>query len=61
MLQYLQIAMRIHKRLSSTGNRKELIQTFLEALKDGKFSPIEWTSLGKALGVFDANEKGRKK
>ena len=61
MLQYLQIAMRIHKRLSSTGNRKELIATFLEALKDGKFSPIEWTSLGKALGVFDANEKGRKK
>jgi len=53
--------MRIHKRLSSVGNRKELIQTFLEALKDGKFSPIEWTSLGKALGVFDANEKGRKK
>ena len=51
----LGLAFAIAKRLSKAEDRDEMIKTLALAISDdGKISPIEWATIGKRLGVFDA-------
>jgi len=50
----LRLGLAIAKRLSKTDDRDELIAMITKAVgDDGKISPIEWSGIGKKLGVFD--------
>lgn len=42
----------IFQRLRRVENRTEVAKKLKEALRDRRMSPPEWSSLGKALGVF---------
>ena len=44
------------KRLSKAENRGEVLKKFHEAMKDGRMSVTEWTSIGSAMGVFKKDE-----
>jgi hypothetical protein len=51
----LGLAFAIAKRLSKAEDRDKMIKTLALAISDdGKISPIEWATIGKRLGVFDA-------
>jgi|TARA_Y100000310_G_scaffold190627_1_gene190635 hypothetical protein len=50
----LRLGLAIAKRLSKAEDRDALIETLTKAVgDDGKVSPIEWSGIGKKLGVFD--------
>tara|TARA_Y100000310_G_C20181738_1_gene578485 strand:+ start:52 stop:222 length:171 start_codon:yes stop_codon:yes gene_type:complete len=55
LITVLRLALQIRRRLSTTENREQVLLRLKDALADGYFSSIEWTKLGKALGVFDKN------
>tara|TARA_R100000656_G_scaffold12918_1_gene13262 strand:- start:767 stop:1129 length:363 start_codon:yes stop_codon:yes gene_type:complete len=45
------------KRLDGTGDREDILKLVTFALSDnGKVGAVEWASIGKRLGVFDANQ-----
>ena len=45
----------IAKRLKGDKDEEEMIEKLTKAVGDyGKVSPIEWSMIGKRLGVFDA-------
>ena len=44
----------IEARLNGSEDKDELIAKLTKAVGDhGKISPIEWSTIGKRLGVFD--------
>ena len=50
----IRLGLAIAKRLKNADDRVELIQTLTDAVgDDGKVNPIEWSGIGKKLGVFD--------
>ena len=50
----LRLGLAIAKRLSKAEDRDALIETLTKAVgDDGKVSPIEWSGIGRKLGVFD--------
>ena len=48
----LDLGVHIVQSLDTKEERIEACKTVQEALKDGKVTTIEWTKIGKALGVF---------
>ena len=50
----IRLGLAIANRLRNAEDRVELIQLLTSAVGDGKISPIEWSGIGKRLGVFDA-------
>ena len=52
IIQVIKIGSAILKRLKSAENRKDLIDTLMNVLGDGKCTKKEWTELGEKLGVF---------
>jgi len=50
----IRLGLAIANRLKNADDRVELIQLLTAAVgEDGKINPIEWSSIGKRLGVFD--------
>tara|TARA_Y100000310_G_scaffold90821_1_gene88114 strand:+ start:100 stop:273 length:174 start_codon:yes stop_codon:yes gene_type:complete len=49
----IRLGLAIANRLKNAEDRVELIQLLTSAVGDGKISPIEWSGIGKRLGVFD--------
>ena len=48
------LGLAIGKRLDGSEDKDELIAKLTKAVGDyGKISPIEWSTIGKRLGVFD--------
>tara|TARA_B100001750_G_scaffold246071_2_gene267341 strand:- start:3565 stop:3762 length:198 start_codon:yes stop_codon:yes gene_type:complete len=48
------LGLAIEKRLDGSNDKDELIAKLTKAVGDhGKISPIEWSTIGKRLGVFD--------
>ena len=51
----IRLGLAIANRLKNMDDRLSLLETFTVAVgDDGKDSPIEWSTIGKRLGVFDA-------
>ena len=51
----IRLGLAIANRLKNVDDRLELIETLVQAVgEDGRVSPIEWSVIGKRLGVFDA-------
>ena len=48
----LDLAMHIVQSLDTKEERLAAAETVMEALRDGKITTIEWTKIGKSLGVF---------
>ena len=49
------LGLAIAKRLKGDKDEEEMIEKLTKAVGDyGKVSPIEWSMIGKRLGVFDA-------
>ena len=48
----LDLALHIVQSLDTKEERLAAANTVMEALKDGKITTIEWTKIGKSLGVF---------
>ena len=48
----LDLALHIVQSLDTKEERLDAANTVMEALKDGKITTIEWTKIGKSLGVF---------
>ena len=48
----LDLAMHIVQSLDTKEERLAAANTVVTALKDGKITTIEWTKIGKSLGVF---------
>lgn len=48
----LDLAMHIVQSLDTKEERLTAAETVMEALRDGKITTIEWTKIGKSLGVF---------
>ena len=47
------------ERLDGAGDREDILKLITLALSDnGKVGAVEWASIGKRLGVFDANQRG---
>jgi cobalamin biosynthesis protein CobD/CbiB len=44
--------MHIVQSLDTKEERLAAAETVMEALSDGKITTIEWTKIGKSLGVF---------
>lgn len=42
----------VYRRLRRVENRHEVASLLRQALSDRRISPPEWSSLGKALGIF---------
>lgn len=50
---YLKLAYAMYQHLKRTENRDALVNTLVAVMKDDeKVSVAEWSSIGKALGVF---------
>ena len=48
------LGLAIEDRLKGSKDKDELIAKLTKAVGDhGKVSPIEWSTIGKRLGVFD--------
>jgi hypothetical protein len=54
----VQLGQRILASLDTKAEREAAAVKFTDALKDGKITTIEWTSLGKSLGIFKGNGRG---
>ena len=52
IIQGIKLGSAILKRLKSAENRKDLVNTLMNVLGDGKCTKKEWTELGEKLGVF---------
>jgi len=51
------LALAVSRRLNKAEDREMLVKTLTLAISDdGKISPIEWATIGKRLGVFDATK-----
>ena len=51
----IRLGLAIANRLKESEDRTSLLETLTLAVgTDGKVSPIEWATIGKRLGVFDA-------
>tara|TARA_X000001388_G_scaffold74726_1_gene68211 strand:+ start:191 stop:400 length:210 start_codon:yes stop_codon:yes gene_type:complete len=48
----LDLAMHIVQSLDTKEERLAAANTVVTALQDGKITTIEWTKIGKSLGVF---------
>ena len=48
----LDLAMHIVQSLDTKEERLAAAETVMEDLSDGKITTIEWTKIGKSLGVF---------
>ena len=48
----LDLGVHIVQSLDTKEERIEACKIVMEALKDGKITTIEWTKIGKSLGVF---------
>jgi len=48
----LDLAMHIVQSLDTKEERLQAANTVVTALQDGKITTIEWTKIGKSLGVF---------
>jgi len=57
----VQLGQRILASLDTKQEREAAALKFAETLKDGKITTIEWTSLGKSLGIFKGNGRGSAK
>jgi len=55
----IQLGQRILGSLDTKAEREAAALKFTEALKDGKITTIEWTSLGKSLGIFKGNGRDK--
>ena len=50
----IKLGLAVAKRLSQADDRGELLQALVKAIgDDGKVTVIEWSTIGKRLGVFD--------
>lgn len=49
----IKVGFSIYKKLGKVENRKELLNSLIYALGDGKITKVEWGKLGDKLGVFD--------
>ena len=50
----IKLGLAIYNKLNKGEHRNEVIQNFTNAISDShKVSVIEWSTLGKRLGVFD--------
>lgn len=47
----------VFQRLRRAEHRHEVAMRFKRAIRDGRMAPPEWASLGKALGVFEPEQK----
>jgi hypothetical protein len=57
----VQLGQRILASLDTKAEREAAAAQFAETLKDGKITTIEWTQLGKSLGIFKGNGRGKHK
>ena len=51
----VKLGLAIYSRLSKSEDREEIFKTLVKAVgDDGKVTVIEWSTIGKRLGVFDS-------
>ena len=52
IFQGIKLGSAVLKCLQNAENRKDLVDTFMDVLGDGKCTKKEWTEIGEKLGVF---------
>ena len=55
----IRLGLAIVNRLKNHKDRVALVEQLISAVgEDGKVTPVEWSLIGKTLGVFDTRDGG---